>query len=489
MAFLVAIFGFSLLGLLAVLVLLLRQRATRIDAPPAAHEPRAADHPAPLPDGEPPRTGRRRTISAAALGAGAQADPPPASDAPPSPLAAQGQQAIVLHRAFPPPVAATGRSHYGGVPLVGPGFVWPRHRETGRPLHFVLQVDLAQVPAPARLGLLPERGLLALFLDLERPGPHGFAFVWHDENEALHEAPLPPDIGPAYGDSAARVWPWALGADDGTPILPRWPFTPRAIALPARTGASDDGDPIGLAWRDDTATAQALAQAQGGGPAANPVTVADFAEMARPWAGFPRDWLSVQIAAALLVRKAQGLAANPPAWLYPGLSAGERAEEIARVSEEAQAWFDHARRNPAFARLDEAVRTAFWDWFAGHAAVTRLVAPAAFVAAIETGLHAAPETAQEVPATILDRLAWRHALAARLGETLHATVPNRMLAPPTVAQHAQAEPAATHLLLLELASDEAIGHHFGERALQFWITPQDLAAGAFDRVALTIAAT
>jgi uncharacterized protein YwqG len=45
--------------------------------------------------------------------------------------------------------------------------------------------------------------------------------------------------------------------------------------------------------------------------------------------------------------------------------------------------------------------------------------------------------------------------------------------------------AKTHLLLLELSSNEALGHHFGEGVYQFWITPADLRARRFDKVQLT----
>jgi hypothetical protein len=39
-----------------------------------------------------------------------------------------------------------------------------------------------------------------------------------------------------------------------------------------------------------------------------------------------------------------------------------------------------------------------------------------------------------------------------------------------------------HLLLLELGSGSGPEHHFGEGVLQYLITPEDLAAGRFDRV-------
>ena len=45
--------------------------------------------------------------------------------------------------------------------------------------------------------------------------------------------------------------------------------------------------------------------------------------------------------------------------------------------------------------------------------------------------------------------------------------------------------AKAHLLLLELSSNGGLGHEFGEGVYQFWITPADLKARRFDKVALT----
>ena len=68
---------------------------------------------------------------------------------------------------------ARGRTRLGGVPLVGEGFSWPRRARTrkrygdgvraGRPLAFVAQVNLAEVPSAEPSGGmldLPRRGIL-----------------------------------------------------------------------------------------------------------------------------------------------------------------------------------------------------------------------------------------------------------------------------------------------------------------------------------------
>ena len=53
--------------------------------------------------------------------------------------------------------------------------------------------------------------------------------------------------------------------------------------------------------------------------------------------------------------------------------------------------------------------------------------------------------------------------------------------PPSYVQGNEEETAATHVMLLELSSDEGLGHHFGEGVYQFWILPT-----TFARVASTV---
>jgi uncharacterized protein YwqG len=66
--------------------------------------------------------------------------------------------------------AASGQSWLGGTPSLPPGTEWPRHGKTGMPLHFLAQIDLADIPATPLKPLgpaLPRSGLLLFFADLE----------------------------------------------------------------------------------------------------------------------------------------------------------------------------------------------------------------------------------------------------------------------------------------------------------------------------------
>ncbi|KUR70521.1 hypothetical protein AQZ52_17105 [Novosphingobium fuchskuhlense] len=503
-----AIFIISALGLLALIWYWLRQRALREPKPRKARQAKRrkaagdAAEAAPEPELPPQKVGRSRLISAASLAEAEAANALPAADdhaaealdapepeaplpAPPlpAPIVAAARQAIVLRQHFPPHRAPAGgssaRSWFGGSPVLPGAAEWPINPATGKPLHFLLQLDLADVPPEAGLGLLPTEGALAVFLDLDW-GP-GEAFrVFHAvgyAGTAWHALDVPEGLAMAYGDEAALVWPWALTPANGTQVLPRWPFAPRPIAVPESEAPG---------WPHRAETARALLEVQGPDPIAPALGPEDFqgadGQGFEPaWYGYPQDWLSVQIAAAALVHeadRAQRTVLHDP---YPGLDEAERAAQLKTVREEAQAWFDHALNNPALAPLGPPVRKAFWDWLSTHRALAERVMPEAVEAAIETTLHASPAEAAKLPDEITARVAWRHALAISTPEGVIAPPPARLLAPAS----GEADLAATHLLLLELPDNPALGHHFGGGALQWWITPDDLADRRFDAVMMT----
>ncbi len=520
------VFGISALTLLVLLIALVRQRlARRAEEIRTERVAKRLGDKAALPPIEPVRPAQRtRVISAAPLAeaeahlsprlgtlAGAARGERPLPALPEAILAA-GRQAIVLRRQFPPQLAAESRSFYGGVPQVPGPFAWPSDPDSGKPLHFILQLDLAAVPEEARLGLLPASGALLFFLDLQWGNGQTGAVLWADDEQAAawQDVDPPAGLALAYGDEGAYTWPWALTADHGIPLLPRWPFEPVLVMLPEEGAASESQDdhepadaaPLPRAWPDTPATAQALLAAQTSGPeegtAVGPLPERfappdfispDGARLIPPWPGFPQDWLAVQTCAAALLREADRALRFPRRSLYPDLDDAARAAHLTEVKEEAQAWFDHALANPALGALDAPVRAAFWEWFAGHKPLTQLIAPAAAEAALETTLHAAPHEAAKIPPEVLARLAYRHVLAQRTARgSIHAPTPNRLLAPFSDVQGDQQERAATHLLLLELSADEAIGHRFGEGVYQFWITPEDLAGRRFDKAVLTTTA-
>ncbi len=495
MVMLVAIFSASLIGLIGLLVLLVQSSRERSRGTPKSRpiarkakaiqgdaSPSVAEAPA-------PSAGRRRSIrNLVPAVEGADAAPEMALQPTISPVLKRAAgQAIVFRQDFPTdPTSASpqpqGLGWFGGLPSASAGFVWPRGHTHGRPLHFLAQIDLAEVAPAGRLELLPDHGLLWLFVDLTDGLQGDFAVIWHtgEVGAGAGDVALPPDLAPAFGAAAATAWPWVLPGATGTPVLPCWRFRPIVIDLPA----TDPAQTVPI-WPETDAVGPALLAAQGQPVPFDPISARDFPALQPPWSGFPRDWLSVQIVTAQLVQEADRAARIPSPSLWPGLSESERLLAIARTRDEAIEWHDHAARNAAFDPLDSGVRAVFNQWFAEQDELARLVGPRAFEAAIETGLHAFPGSAADVPSPILARIAARHALATCADGRIIADRPDRMLSAPSGIAGEAPPLAQSHLLLIELVGNRALGHHFDGRIVQFWISPTDLAARRFERAVMT----
>jgi hypothetical protein len=213
--------------------------------------------------------------------------------------------------------------------------------------------------------------------------------------------------------------------------------------------------------------------------------VQDFIEansvMRRPFANYPHDWRAVQIFSGLLLDSLR----RPSTAALRQLSEGERNALVMRISDEARGWLNRAASHVAFTAVPEAMSDEFWSWLADKAWIVRFVIGDAMTMSIEASLVDSQEAAARIPADVVRRVHGRHALAVRSQQGLFVTTPDRMLAPPVDVQGNQWDRAKTHLLLLEMSSNDGLGHHFGEGVYQFWITPDNLRARRFDKVELT----
>jgi hypothetical protein len=411
----------------------------------------------------------------------------PASSATETPYARSLRQAVVLHEAFPPPVVP-GFSFYGGTPIVPPEFVWPVDAK-GNPLHFLMQVDCEEIAEDARLGLMPEAGILYFFLDLTWGDPAAYRVIAYGApGEDWAPAMLPDDLGPVYGEEAryATAWTDPEVVDESMPFpreLPCWPFTPHSVEI-----AAGEGEDPARWWQDSEALRAELVRAQGGDVAVRHLPVVHpEGGLARPFENFPHDWRAVAITSATVIEKVRN-----PAFVEACIKRGmdnEGAEglqsEIVGQASECLAWGN--AHNP-HKRVPGEEADMFWDWLVSIGDVGVQVLREATVRSLETTLAARPEAAEWLPAEALDPLRERHALAARSEDGLFAPTPNRMLAPPSQAQGELGEIDPPEILLLEIGSRDPIGHLFGEGIYQFTIAPEDLREGRFDKVRLTLAA-
>jgi len=125
------------------------------------------------------------------------------------------------------------RSWLGGAPRLG-ATPWPRDK-SGKPLHFVAQIDLAEVAHATGGAPLPAEGSLAFFVGIE--GQRAVIFVpeWYGKTPVYPPADTP-DLT-EYG--ASTDWPHDL---NGRPLYPYWPVRFSVLDLPSTPEDPHHGD-------------------------------------------------------------------------------------------------------------------------------------------------------------------------------------------------------------------------------------------------------
>lgn len=138
--------------------------------------------------------------------------------------------AILLRRIWPIGSQAPGRSWLGGLPCLPDAADWPRHGRTNLPLHFLAQIDCAEVPATGMNPALPHDGLLLFFADVDEEMSLCFEgnedigatrVIYVPASERASECRAPDDL-PEIGHSDGQM-PSIYG--DGRRIYPKWPVT------------------------------------------------------------------------------------------------------------------------------------------------------------------------------------------------------------------------------------------------------------------------
>lgn len=406
-----------------------------------------------------------------------------------------GRQAIVFRQHFPPQPEGAALSFFGGAPVAPESFRWPRSGggADGKPFTFLMQIDCAAVPPPARVGLLPARGVLYFFLDLKWEHPNSFRVLYEEvAGKDWMTVEPPADLPHAFGEHASSVWKWPQSLQDCPKLLPKWTFEPVAldVPLPAHDPAEGDEDEDSpRLWPGEKAIAEALRRAQGDDVVSNSFSVRDFIgpdrALRRLFANYPHDWRAVQICSGLVLEYLSHDYYIRDKAEVRDLSEPERNALVMRIKDEARSWFDHAGSQSPFTAVPRADSERFWAWLCERPWLVRSVMQDAVTMSIEASLVESREAARRIPSDVARRVHNRHALAVLHDGRLFTNIPDRMLAPPVDVQGNQWERAQTNLLLLELSSNEGLGHHFGEGVYQFWITAEDLKARRFDKVELT----
>jgi uncharacterized protein YwqG len=142
--------------------------------------------------------------------------------------------AIGLTRIYPISNAKNQRSHIGGLPDLPDGMEWPRMNDPdygNDPLHFMAQVDLAELPW--RHPVLPATGTLLFFAvfdaDMDWSGEKGFVQVCFDPTSSGTPQQPPEDLGPAQGGYSHFDSDFLLPDEKPSPLIHSWPLQATTI--------------------------------------------------------------------------------------------------------------------------------------------------------------------------------------------------------------------------------------------------------------------
>lgn len=424
------------------------------------------------------------------------------------------RDAILLHRPYPPHTAPRTNSRFGGLPSLPAHYEWPRTPE-GMALHFLAQVDLADLPFH---GPLPERGVLFFFgrddeeqiWDTNRPAAGSAVVLYALDAFAATPRRAAPDDLPAIGGYYPRPHARDLlrPGEPGPSVHVAWPIQPLRIDSWPDAGAFDDdafgGRAIGLdprRWFD------------------TPRATLERAEAARIHYAE-----TVEARRAAAFRAATGARETPPGWYVTG---NDVTSKLFGDDADAHRFPERWLHADLFARAARAYLTRQQDVVPDQPAVlaevdrwiARAIAPDpraampaaerdAFRAWMGTIRHpnspppiAHPATQFLVEASIgaIRRFAADPADAALIADDTYATLAPffdeggsygpywaQMLGHAPSSQEARGVDDPT-ICLLNLQSDSGLGWMFGDVGeATFWIDPPALAARAFDRAWATI---
>jgi hypothetical protein len=429
------------------------------------------------------------------------------------------QARLAIKHVFPPRLPQRSMSYLGGLPIIpGDDFDWPTvHGSQGvlERLNFMAQIDCSDLPPGPGRNLLPEKGYLYFFAPMsDRFGPDALHFV-----ARYLPGPVKKTWEPVDMPATAPIEPadpidvmWRGGKRthfDRFEIEFGWIEEPSDMEVAARAG---EGQAFEVA---EKMRGERLDGFFGPAAAPNPPLAAHEAPRDAAWTpyeGFPANWRTAQILRQLVEGYERDESMDVSARLKAaravlGSAPADADPEVERLSGLLAELFRFRRKlsdafGPAgsmnlspFDAPPEAVKQqimAFMDEVRVNGVPSskerrhrHLALPQVLNAWIElAAIHGAeqgltdPGGASVIPADVVAALAPRH------GSREH-----QMLGEGIVVQVAADEMKERYLLLLQLGRDPALNWTIGEMGpLQYWITPEDLAAKRFENTVLTIEA-
>jgi uncharacterized protein YwqG len=417
----------------------------------------------------------------------------------------------IKHR-FPPRLPQRSMSYFGGLPIVPEDFDWPtlhNHKGLLERLNFMAQIDCSDLPPGPGREMFPDHGYLYFFAPMSGTfGPDAMHFVTRYEPRQATQKWAPLDmpftgkIEPA--DPMDVIWRGKRTHYDKVEIEFGWIEEPSDDEVAAR---ADEGHAFEVA---DKIRVERLDAFYGPPVALDPLLSAHHAPKDAlwiPYAGFPINWSSARIVRKFVEayhrEETQDVADRLRAL---GDVAADHAEaQRLRTLQRELSAFSSKIFNAFFPTLNSGLK----EFDAPPVAVKEKILE--FLQALRvSGMPSSKERRYHhlrLPLVINQWLAIaaihgaEGGLTDPLGVALigpdlvaalahrHASRKHQMLGEGEVVQVAADEMKERHLLLLQLGPDLALNWTVGEMGpLQYWITPEDLAAKRFENTVLTIEA-
>lgn len=434
-------------------------------------------------------------------------------------LAQAATMRLAIRHQFPPAYSQRSMSFLGGEPYTPAKFDYPMilNREgVLEALTFIGQIDCASIPEGDPRRLIPRDGYLYFFAPMSEnfgPDAHRFVCRYVSGRAKGNWEPNAPLALLALAQGQARWrWPWSQhvpSAYDRIEIEFCW-ITEYEEVEPDDPDAAD-----GLPWEivqrrryaklNDFYGASSTDRPSPLSPSGKPTDA-----LWLPFDGFPGNQRAAEILLRFLHSRFQeerGEIARRLAALPESDSSDQSANTERERLNAAERAYLHYKIGDSLVTLDRLLQKEDYHrplTAAQHEALLSLLEririgdlPPAIIerryasenlpnilnewigrAAAESAeaAMANPETANTLPANVLDELRRRH-----------ATARHQMFGKPEVVQVAGEEMEQTHILLLQVKSDDPIGVRIGDSGLlQYWIHPQDLIAKRFENTILTI---
>lgn len=399
-----------------------------------------------------------------------------------------GRPAALLQRRWPPASSHVAlRSYFGGLPRLAPNQVWPMG-EDGQALTFLCQIDLSELPTEVATVTEGLEGTLLFFSNTNFEGVGDpWSAVLHRPGlgDAFEERAPPTNLMLAGGWQEAQLYPWLEAEEEGA----RGDLRQAMTFAPFTSYADTQGDAVAL-WNTRTAHQMAYQTLQMEAfrvalppPVLKPTR--DSKTSPHHDAAWPASWIFV-------VHASRGLTQ-----LVSNLSSELR--EACALEREAKNWISEAA-DRLWAPMPPDRHAAFRAWWsAARAQLTRRVGserPPVFERVFDEQEQLATDLAtglcglaDEPPATSLRAKSWSWSEGAS-----HESLPvirssfpkHQMFGYGLSVQNAVGE-HWDDILLLQIACEDdlAWAKHCGYGVLQFWISPEALAARRFSEVTVT----